>query len=119
MATEKFYPKGEYVFREGESADFAYILTSGTLEIVKTGIDGDVVLAVLEDANTLFGEMALIDGEPRSAGVRATTDAKVNEVTQEDFISYIQQQPTAAMKNKQNHMHAAAMKILTSTKAAN
>ena len=114
MATEKFYPKGEYVFREGESADFAYILTSGTLEIVKTGIDGDVVLAVLEDANTLFGEMALIDGEPRSAGVRATTDAKVNEVTQEDFISYIQQQPTAAM----NIMKKLSTEIRKANKAA-
>ena len=38
MAKDNFYPKGEFVFREGESADFAYILKSGSVEILKTGI---------------------------------------------------------------------------------
>ncbi len=97
MATERFYPKGEFIFREGESADYAYVLNGGSIEIVKTGIDGDVVLAVLDVPSTLFGEMALIDGEPRSAGARAAIDTKITEVSQSDFLAYVQQNPTAAI----------------------
>lgn len=97
MANERFYPKGEFIFREGESADYAYVLNSGSVEIVKTGIDGDIVLAALDTPSTLFGEMALIDGEPRSASARAAIDTNITEVTQSDFLAYIQQNPTAAM----------------------
>ena len=98
MATEKFYPKGEYVFREGESADFAYILTSGTLEIVKTGIDGDVVLAVLEDANTLFGEMALMDGAPRMATLYAVEDCVLARLSRESFMQLLRDAQMPAIK---------------------
>ncbi len=114
MAGEKFYPKGEFIFREGESADYAYVLNSGSVEIVKTGIDGDVVLAVLETPSTLFGEMALIDGEPRSAGARAGVDSNITEVTQSDFLAYIQQNPAAAM----NIMKKLSTEIRKANKAA-
>ncbi|MEE2745938.1 MAG: HlyD family type I secretion periplasmic adaptor subunit [Pseudomonadota bacterium] len=97
MADEIFYPKGEYIFREGESADYAYVLQSGSIEICKTGIDGEVVLATLTEPNALFGEMALIDGAPRSAGARAGMDTKVTEVRQNDFLAYVQKNPAAAM----------------------
>ena len=40
MAKDNFYPKGEFVFREGESADFAFLLKSFRVEILKTGSDG-------------------------------------------------------------------------------
>ena len=97
MAAENFYPKGEFVYREGESADFAYVLKSGSVEILKSGIDGEIILTTLDEPNALFGEMALIDGAPRSAGARAATDATIDEVRQNDFLAYVQKNPTAAM----------------------
>ena len=102
MATDRFLPKGEYIFREGESADYAYVLKDGDVEILKTGIDGEVVLATLEKANTLFGEMALIDGAPRSAGARASSDTTVTEIQQDDFLQYVQKNPTAALNIMKN-----------------
>ena len=102
MAPKNFYPKGGYIFREGESADFAYILKSGSVEILKTGIDGEIVLATLDEPNKIFGEMALIDGAPRSAGARASIDSVVDEVRQKDFLAYVQKNPTAAMNIMKN-----------------
>ena len=102
MATDRILPKGEYIFREGESADYAYVLKDGDVEILKTGIDGEVVLATLEKANTLFGEMALIDGAPRSAGARASSDTTVTEIQQDDFLQYVQKNPTAALNIMKN-----------------
>ena len=114
MATDNFYPKGEYIFREGESADFAYVLKSGSVEILKTGIDGELILATLDEPNALFGEMALIDGAPRSAGARAATDSNVDEVRQNDFLAYVQKNPTAAM----NIMKKLSTELREANKAA-
>ena len=98
MAPKNFYPKGGYVFREGESADYAYILKEGTVEIVKTAADGDLVLVTLSEPNTIFGEMALIDGEPRSAGARATEDSTIDEVKEDEFLRYIEKNSAAALR---------------------
>ena len=64
------FTDGEYIFREGESAEFAYIVKSGEVQITKITATGEDSLAVIKNP-TLFGEMALIDGSPRSAGARA------------------------------------------------
>ena len=66
--SDKSYTNGEYIFREGESAAYAYVIKSGTVEIVKRSAQGVQVLAELT-APTIFGEMALIDGNPRSASL--------------------------------------------------
>ena len=78
MATDRSLPKGEFIFREGESADYAYVLKAGSVELLKMGLEGEVVLVNLDTPNALFGEMALIDGEPRSAGARAATDITIS-----------------------------------------
>lgn len=97
MGGKQSFPKGEYIFREGESAAHAYILHSGVVEIVKAGVDGEVVLATLESENDLFGELAVIDGTPRSASVRAKEDATVTEVDEEAFKTHLRSNPSAAM----------------------
>ena len=112
MAGDRFLPKGEFIFREGESAEYAYILKEGTIEILKTGLDGEVILTTIDTPNALFGEMALIDGAPRSAGARAKSDATVTEVRQADFLAYVQQNPAAAMnimKNLSKELRTANM----------
>jgi len=87
--------KGEYVFEEGDEAVFAYVLTEGVIEIVATSKGEEQVLAKLEKG-TIFGEMAIIDGFPRSASARAAADCKVQEVGHKEFINYISKKPDAA-----------------------
>jgi len=87
--------KGEYVFEEGDEAVFAYVLTEGVIEIVATSKGEDQVLAKLEKG-TIFGEMAIIDGFPRSASARAAGDCKVQEVGHKEFLNYISKKPDAA-----------------------
>jgi hypothetical protein len=105
MANRSF-TDGEYIFREGESAAYAYVIKSGTVEITKHSTAGEQVLAEL-NAPTIFGEMALIDGNPRSAGARANTATVVTEVTAEAFVKYLKQNPETAvqiMKNISNNL---------------
>ena len=87
--------KGDFVFEEGDDAIFAYVLTEGVIEIVQTTKGEQHVLGKIEK-NTIFGEMAIIDGFPRSASARAAADCKVQEVGHKEFINYLAKKPDAA-----------------------
>ena len=70
------FPSGTTIFREGERGDVAYIIERGKIEI--SGLRGDsrVQIAVLGEGE-IFGEMALIDDQPRSATASAMEDTVV------------------------------------------
>ncbi len=87
--------KGDFVFEEGDEAIFAYVLTEGVIEIVQTTKGEQQVLGKIEKG-TVFGEMAIIDGFPRSASARAAADCKVQEVGHKEFLNYISKKPDAA-----------------------
>ena len=87
--------KGEYVFEEGDEAVFAYVLTEGEIEIVQTTKGEEHVLGKVAKG-TVFGEMAIIDGFPRSASARAAKECKVQEVGHKEFLDFISKKPDAA-----------------------
>ena len=86
---------GDFVFEEGDEAIFAYVLIEGAIEIVQT-IKGEPQVLGKVEKGTVFGEMAIIDGFPRSASARAATECKVQEVGHKEFINYISKKPDAA-----------------------
>jgi CRP/FNR family cyclic AMP-dependent transcriptional regulator len=62
---------GDFVFKEGDKGNKAYVVQDGSIEIVvKNGEGEDVVLGMV-DKGGIFGEMALIDDQPRMATARA------------------------------------------------
>ncbi len=67
---------GEKVFEEGESGDAWYVLYRGELEVVKGSSGSDEVISVLSPP-ACFGEMAILDGSPRSATIRAAQESTV------------------------------------------
>lgn len=86
------YNDGRFVFREGERGDQAFIVKSGTVEIFKTFTEGglDPRTAVLGELGegSMFGEMALIDNEPRMASARAVGgELAVYVITRRKFES--------------------------------
>jgi len=70
---------GELVMRQGESGDSLFLVASGELRVFVDTPDGPRDVARLFE-NTLFGEMALITGQPRSASVAVVGEADVIEV---------------------------------------
>ncbi len=71
LAERRTFRPGQYIFREGEIGDLAYVVCFGKVEIVKKRDGQEVVLGTLGEG-AMFGEMALIDNEPRMASARAT-----------------------------------------------
>ena len=103
MNLRKNLKKGEVIFHEGNPSDCAYIIGSGSIEILESSPGGQKVLGILED-NEIFGEMGLIDGLPRSATARALKDSVVYILTPETFDNLIHKNPESLLP---------IMKILT------
>ena len=95
MPDDRNLATGEYLFREGESAAYGYVIKSGRVVILKSGLDGEKVLVEL-GPGSLLGELALIDGSPRSASARAQEESVVTEISSEKFNDYIRTNPSAA-----------------------
>jgi len=77
-------PAGELIFREGEPGNLAYIVTSGTVEILKRAGDRDVVIGEAS-AGEIIGEMAIIDVVPRMASARAVVDTVLAPIPRDDL----------------------------------
>jgi diguanylate cyclase len=80
---------GERVFAEGDSGDFAYIIEEGEIEI-STIINGQCSVLNILGPGSMFGELALVDGRPRSASAYARTDVLLTLVTLEQVALRIQ-----------------------------
>ena len=87
---------GDYIFREGEFGQHAYIINSGTVELVKFTGNQQSVLAELEKG-ALFGEMAIIDSSARSASARAKTECVLKVVSEEQLKKHLSSSPTASL----------------------
>lgn len=85
LMQERHFARGQYVFRQGDPSDFAYILASGSVEIVTGASGGEVRLAVMREGD-IFGEMGVIDEAPRSASARALEPVLATAVACEEFV---------------------------------
>lgn len=72
----RLVPKGVTLFREGDEGNAAYLVKSGSVEI-STVRDGKKVVLTVIGNNQIFGELALIDGAPRSATAVTLEDCEV------------------------------------------
>jgi CRP/FNR family transcriptional regulator, cyclic AMP receptor protein len=97
VVRERDYPKNSVILFEDDPGDALYIVSSGQVKVVLIGEDGrEVILSVLTDGD-FFGEMALIDDEPRSAHVIAMKDSRLLVLRRDDFQQQIQALPSIAL----------------------
>jgi len=78
----RVYSAGTVIVRQGDTADAAYIIVEGNCEVFKGPDEGRAVLRRL-GAGDVFGETAVLTGEPRTASVIAVTDVTVKVVTRD------------------------------------
>ncbi|GGM92010.1 hypothetical protein GCM10010967_26280 [Dyadobacter beijingensis] len=83
---EVTYSDGQEIFAKGDLGDSMYIIYTGQIGIY----DGPKQLALF-DKGEIFGELALLDTEPRSATTVAETDALVFRIDQEDFFELMEE----------------------------
>jgi CRP/FNR family cyclic AMP-dependent transcriptional regulator len=96
VTREKDYPKGSVILFEDDPGDSLYIVREGRVKVVLVGEDGrEVILGVL-GVGEHFGELSLIDDQPRSAHVIAMEDSKLLVLRRDDFRRRVEATPAVA-----------------------
>ena len=97
---EETFEENEDIIKEGDIGDTLYILISGNVDVIKTTIyDDEFVCASLNsDMHCLFGEMAVIDNDKRSATIKAKTKCTTLSLNRDGFNDFCNKHPLAGIE---------------------
>jgi CRP-like cAMP-binding protein len=104
LATRRRYPKDTVVFFEHEEGDFFFMILEGRIKVTILGDDGREIILSMLGSGDFFGEMALLDNEPRSATAIAVEDSELLSLHRTDFQGVLGENPAIT---------TALIKILT------
>ena len=94
--TEVTLPRGETLFREGDSGDCLYVITDGKIKLGRAATDGrENILAVLGPGE-MFGELSLFDPKPRTATAVAVVDSTLMSLGHEALDQLLTGRPAVA-----------------------
>ena len=89
---------GAFLFRAGAQGDAMYLIERGKVRICVQATDGRQMTLAELDGGDFFGEMALLDGQRRSADALVTEDARLAVLSREHFLSFMQSTPKVALE---------------------
>jgi CRP/FNR family transcriptional regulator, cyclic AMP receptor protein len=92
--TRRRHKKGELIFRQGDEGRSVYVLLEGLVKIFLTSERGDEMLLVTLQAPATFGELALVDGLPRSAAVEAIEPVETLSFSVSDLLEFAKVDPS-------------------------
>ncbi len=94
-ANKKTFPRNTILVSEGDTTDSLYIICSGKVKVIINDDEGrEVILSVL-GAGDYFGEMALLDNEPRSACVMTKEQTELLTISKQSFMDIFSSHPVA------------------------
>ena len=85
VVLRKSYSRGSQILGAGDPTDSLYILISGRIKVFMSDLDGKEVILSILGPNEFFGEMGLIDNNPRSASVVALEPCELICISEADF----------------------------------
>jgi CRP/FNR family transcriptional regulator, cyclic AMP receptor protein len=91
------FPRGSYVIRAGEETDALYIILAGRAKVLIPDDDGNEVILSVIGPNEFFGEMGLLDDQPRSASVETLEACEMLRISRSAFLNCLKDNFDAAM----------------------
>ena len=90
------YARGETLFLEGDPGTSLCIVESGRVKLGLTSPEGREIILSLFGPGDVFGELALLDGEPRSANAVAVEPSELLLLSRDEFLRFLEQHPKAS-----------------------
>jgi CRP/FNR family cyclic AMP-dependent transcriptional regulator len=116
LATEKQVPKGTVILTEGEIGDALFTIMSGRVKVFIGDEDGREIILKILGPGDFFGEMAMIDSQPRSASVSALETSTFRVLSHQAFEECLARAPriaTLVMQALAKRLRDADRKIST------
>ena len=85
VAIPRSFPAGVRVFHEGDHSDACYLVRSGDLRVTREHSDGRAIALATLGPGDIFGELAMLDGQARSASVETLSDSELLALRAADF----------------------------------
>jgi len=108
---QKAMAEGTTVFVENMPGESLYLIQKGAVKISKMIAEGDEKTLVILGAEDIFGEMAILDGAPRSATARIAEEAHLLSIRRSDYDSLCEQNPRLALKLTRNIVRIFSRRI--------
>jgi CRP/FNR family cyclic AMP-dependent transcriptional regulator len=97
LGTVRSFERGRRLCHEGQIADGVFILRSGVVKITRTTPTGREVVLAFRGVGDLVGELAALDGEPRSATICAVDLVEALCLTTQAFLGFLEARPAVAL----------------------
>lgn len=98
LLSVKEAPTQSDLFHHGDKGDAMYLIESGRIRIhVEDSTGQDLTLIELAGGD-FFGEMAILDGKPRSADATVVEDARLAILSRDNFLSFVRRNPDVAIR---------------------
>jgi CRP/FNR family transcriptional regulator len=98
VAVPRSFPPDTRVFHEGDPGDACYIISQGSCRVTRQHSDGRAITLATLGPGAIFGELAMFDGEHRSASVEATEATELLALPAGDMRGLIREHPDMAEK---------------------
>jgi CRP/FNR family transcriptional regulator, cyclic AMP receptor protein len=98
VGVPRSFPRDTRVFHEGDTGDSCYIVREGSCRVTREHPDGRAITLATLGPGAIFGELAMLDGERRSASVEATENTELLALPASDMRNLIREHPGMAEK---------------------
>ena len=95
-STRSWFKRGSVIVTEGDPADGLYVVVSGRIKVLLSDNEGKEVVLTVESGGACFGEIALLDEEPRSASVAALENTELLIIYRDQFMDLLDNHPEFA-----------------------
>src|SRR6201985_853141 len=90
--------RGATIFSKGDPGNKLFAVVTGTVKISISSVDGRSAILNLIAAGELFGEIAVLDGQARTADATANSNCELFSIDRRDFLPFVAAHPDLAMK---------------------
>ena len=98
LLIERKFPRDAVIFEEGTLGDYMYLIQEGQVKVTKMSEDGREKILEIFGPGDFFGDMSLVDREPRSASIKTIQACVLLALSRHDFLGLLRSAPDVCMQ---------------------
>jgi len=98
LSVERSFQPNEFIFWEGDEADYFYVIAQGRIKVVKHASSGKEFIIAFFEPGEMFGEVAAFEGKPYPASAQALSASKVLGINRQNFLDFLATRPKVALR---------------------
>ena len=98
LSVERSFQPDEFIFWEGDEADYFYVIAQGRVKVVKHASSGKEFIIAFFEAREMFGEVAVFEGRSYPASAQAISAGTVLSINRQSFLDFLATRPKVALR---------------------